>query len=152
MGFRELTLAGLIAAAPLSGVLAQSLGVHPGQWESATTVTSMVAPNAPAGVIDAMRGKTHQMSHCLTPQEAARGPQDMLKSNKACAYTRYSMVNGKLSAQMQCKMGASTMTVVIDGSFTANSYTSTSHTVATGPMAMTMTTTASGHRVGDCQK
>ena len=151
-GVRELSLAGLGALAPLTGALAQSMGIHPGQWESQVTVTSIETPNAPPALIDAMRGKTHTLSHCITPEQAARGPQEMLKSGTSCSFTRYSMAAGRLSARMQCAQGAGSVSADIDGSFTPDSYSSTSRVVLTGRMAMTMTSSAVGHRTGDCRK
>lgn len=157
IGFRELALAGLAlaglaVAAPLAGSRAQTLGVNPGQWAVKMTVTALDMPSAPPGAVDALKGRSTNTSQCITPEIAARGPKEMFKQNGDCTFARYSFENGKLSAQMQCKQGDNVGTVTIDGSFAPDSFTSTSQTVSTGPMAMTMTATMSGHRVGDCPK
>jgi hypothetical protein len=152
MGLRELTLAGLAVAAPLSGASAQTLGVNPGQWAVKVTVTALDMPSAPPGAVDALKGRSTNVNQCITPEIAARGPKEMFKQNGDCTFARYSFENGKLSAQMKCTQGENVGTVTIDGTFAPDSFTSTSQTVSTGPMAMTMTATMSGHRVGDCAK
>ena len=125
--------------------------VTPGKWEIVTTVTSVDMPGAPPFVAAMMKGKPIKVSHCLTPEEAARGPQDMMKSRKECTFTRYSMAGGKLDSVMVCQQGGGTMTATSTGSFTPTSFTSSGRTVMTGSQPMTLTATAVGTRVGDCK-
>ncbi len=70
--------------------------VTPGKWEIVTTVNSVDMPGAPPFVANMMKGKPIKVSHCLTPEEAAKGPQEMMKARKECRFTRYAMVGGKL--------------------------------------------------------
>jgi hypothetical protein len=98
-----------------------------------------------------MKGKPIKISHCLTAEEAARGPQEMLKSAKQCHFTRYSMAGGKLDSAMVCEQGGSTTTTTSTGSFTPTSFTSNARSVTTGGQAATLTVTAAGTRVGDCK-
>lgn len=126
--------------------------VTPGQWEIAVTIDSVDMPGQPPMVANMMKGRTTKVKHCITPEEAARGPQDMMKANKACTFTRYSMVGGKLSSEMTCKTGEGVMTSVSSGSFTPTSFTTTGRTVQTGQMAMTMTSRSTGRLVGPCRK
>ena len=151
IGIRMAALAALLA---LPGIAhGQAMGVTPGQWEIAMTIHSVDMPGAPPGVAGMMTGRTTKVKHCITPEEASRGPQDMLKSSKSCTFTRYSMVGGKLNSQMVCKQGGGTMTATSTGSFTPTSFVANGRTVTTGGgMPMTMTATTIGKRVGDCRK
>jgi hypothetical protein len=128
---------------------AQGTGIEPGAWEVAVTITSLDMPSAPPAIANMLRGRTTKVSHCLTPEEAARGPQDMLKTNKSCAFTRYSMTRGQLSSEMVCQQAGSQITAVSTGSFTPTSFSATGQSVSTGSMPMTMTSTSVGQRVGD---
>lgn len=139
--------------AMMAGAPVAAAGVTPGQWETSVTITSVSMPGAPAGVAKSMQGKTSRMSHCITAEQAAKGPQDMLKSAKNCRFSRYSMVGGRYDADMVCEMGGGgRMTVVSSGSFTPNSYSATAKSVMSGQMPMTMTSTSTGKRVGACAK
>ena len=133
--------------------LAQALSVQPGEWDIAATVTSVDMPNAPPGLSAAMIGKTKHITHCITPEEASRGPQDMMKSDKSCKFTRYSVTGGKLSSEMVCQQGGSTMTATSTGTFTPTSFTSSGRSVMTGgAMKMTLNATTVGKRIGECKK
>lgn len=126
--------------------------VAPGQWEIAMTIKSIEMPGAPAGVAAMMAGKTRTIKQCITPEQAARGPQEMLKTSKTCAFTRYSMAGGKLSSEMVCKQNGMTMTATSTGNYTPTSFNAVGRSVSTGQMPMTVTSTAAGRRVGDCKK
>ena len=141
-------LAGLTA--PNSTALAQSSGVSPGQWEIAVTIDSMTMQGAPAGIAQMMVGKTTRVKHCLTPTEAARGPQDLIRTDKSCVFSRYAMTGGKLSSEMACKRGGGAMTTSSSGSFTATGFTVIGRSASTGAMPMTMTATSIGRRIGAC--
>jgi Protein of unknown function (DUF3617) len=140
----------LIAIAVPSLIHAQTPVVQPGQWEMAVTVNTVDMPGAPPMVANMMRGRTTTIKHCITPDEALRGPQEAMKSNKSCAFTRYTAAGGKLSSEMVCKQGGGTMTVVTSGTFTPTSFAATGQSVMTGRANMTMTTTSTGRRVGEC--
>ena len=148
---RVFTVAPGVLAVPALA-LAQSSGITPGQWEYAVTMTSIDAPGAPAFIAKMMQGKTTRVKHCITPADAARGPQDLMKSNKSCTFTKYSMANGKLSSEMVCVNGGQTTTSVSSGNFTPTSFTSQGRSVTTGgSMPMTVTTTAAGKLIGPCK-
>ncbi len=140
-----------IAAAVLAGAaVAQVSAIQPGQWETSVTITSVDMPGAPPEMAKMMIGRTTTVKQCLTPEQAARGPQDMLKGNKSCEFTHYSIAGGRLSSEMVCRQGGGTMTATSSGSFTPTSYTATGKVVVSGGAAMTMTSTTSGRRTGEC--
>ncbi len=151
-GMSRLIAVGVLALAAPVAAQAQSAGINPGQWEIAVTINSMDMPGAPPAIANMMKGKTTKVKHCITPEEAARGPQELLKSDKSCTFTRYSMTGGALSSEMVCKQGGGMMTATTTGSFTPDSFTATGRTVSTGGMPMTMTSTSVGQRVGDCKR
>ena len=126
-------------------------GVTPGLWEIAVTINSADMPGAPAAIAKMMVGKTVTVKHCITPEDAARGPQDMLKSDKSCVFTKYSMAGGKLNSEMTCTRGGSTVTAVSSGSFTPTSFTATGRSTVSGQMPMTTNATTVGKRIGDCK-
>lgn len=145
------TILGTAAVAVPALALAQSTSVQPGLWEMAATVNTVDMPSAPPMVARMMQGRTTTIRHCITPEEASRGPQEMLKTNKACTFTRYSLAGGRLSSEMVCRQGGGTMTATASGTYTPTSFSATGRSVVTGPATMTMTTTSTGHRVGDCK-
>lgn len=141
-----------LALAP-AAALAQASGVTAGQWEIAVTTDTIDMPGQPAFIANMMRGKTVKVKHCITPEAAARGPQDMLKSDKRCVFTRYSMQGGRMNSAMTCQQpGGGTLNSVSSGSFTPTSFTAQGRSVVTGgQMPMTMTATTTARRVGDCR-
>lgn len=143
----------IIAAAGLaSAASAAETPVTPGQWEIAVTIKSMEMEGAPPGIAAMMIGRTTRVKQCITAEDAARGPQDMLKSAKTCSFTRYAMAGGRLDSEMVCKQGGSTVTSTTSGSFTQTGFTATSKSVDTGgSMPMTMTSATVGRRIGDCK-
>ena len=151
-GIRAFALIASACMAIASAADAQRTGLMPGQWEIVTTIESMEMPGAPPGMANMMKGHPTTIRHCLTPEEAARGPQDIMKAGKACSFTHYSMVGGRLSSQMVCKMGGGTMTATSTGSFTPTGFTTRGRSVMTGGHAMTMTASGVGRRIGDCKK
>ena len=102
----------LAVAIGAGAALAQGAGVQPGRWEIAITINSVEMKGVPPGIAKMMIGKTTRVRHCITPEAAARGPQDLLKSDKSCVFTRYSMVGGRLDSAMSCRQGGGTMTLL----------------------------------------
>lgn len=146
----NLMLVGLLTAPA-----AAQAQVTPGQWEMTSTVTSMEMPGAPPQVAQMMKsrmagGKQNRVSYCITPEQAKQGPQEMLKQNPSCRFTKYSMKAGSLSTEMTCQQNGGTMTARSSGSYTATSFNVTSSAVMSGQMSMKMTTTGTGRRIGPC--
>ena len=150
IGIRKLALAACALAMTPVGAMAAP-GVEPGQWEIAVTINSADMPGAPPAIAKMMVGRTTRIKHCITPEDAARGPQDMLKSDKNCIFTKYSMVGGKLNSEMTCTRGGTTTTAVSTGTFTPTSFTANGRSTVSGQMPVTMTATTVGKRVGDCK-
>ncbi|ABQ70767.1 DUF3617 domain-containing protein [Rhizorhabdus wittichii] len=124
--------------------------VQPGQWESTVTVQSIDMPGAPPQVAAMMKGKTTRQTYCITPEQAAKGPQEMLKQNPSCHFTKYSMTGGVISTAMTCSQNGGTMTAQANGRYGPTSFNVTSTAVMSGRMSMRMTSASSGRRLGPC--
>ena len=150
-GFKAMMAIGLAGA--IGGVaLAQATGVQPGMWEYAVTINTVDAPGAPAFIANMMRGKTTKIKHCLTAEEASQGPQEVMKTTKSCSFTKYSLVGSQMNTQMTCAQGGSTTVSTSSGTITPTSFTATGKSVTTGgAMPMTVTTSSTGHRIGECK-
>lgn len=124
--------------------------IDPGQWEATVTIQSMSMPGAPPQVAAMMKGKATRQSYCITKEQAAKGPQEMLKQNPSCRFTKYSMSGGVISTAMTCSQNGGTMTVQANGTYTPTSFNMSSTALMSGRMSMRMTSTSSGRRVGPC--
>ena len=146
----------MLAAATLPNVAtAAGVGITPGLWDITVTTESMEMGGMPTGVPPSMRGKAINISHCVTPADAAKGPQEMLKSRKACTFDKLTTRGNVIHAEMTCTppVGGGTMHAVSDTTFTPTGFTSRGRTVMTGgAMAATMVATTVGKRVGACPK
>lgn len=121
--------------------------MQPGLWEATSQVTSMSMPNMPAGMKQAMAGKTHSIRHCVRAEDVAKAPERLFQgSDGRCRYSEFKMSGGKVDAVMQCEGG---MTGRMSGSFTPTSYTATNDISITGGMKMSSRVT--GRRIGDCK-
>jgi len=136
-----------------TAALAAQPMISPGEWEVNATVTEARLPGAPAAMTEAMK-KPHVSRHCLTPEQAARGPQDLFShGGSGCKLVHYSAKNGKMDGAMQCTsptMGK--MTVKTSGEYAASHYHAVSNMVVDGPRgAGRMVTEVTGRRIGKCK-
>jgi hypothetical protein len=149
--FRMRAALGVLLAASLSTVaLAASSPISPGEWDITIVIDSMEMPGVPAAAMQALTGQSHSMSHCVTPEEAAKGPQVLAReSGGDCQFTTFSLEGGQMNAVMQCNQGGRTTTVTTNGTYTADSYSAKSDMTMTGGMKSTASVT--GKRVGECK-
>ncbi|MET0375689.1 MAG: DUF3617 domain-containing protein [Rhizorhabdus sp.] len=151
MNCRTISIYSLLWTLP-AAVQAQ---VQAGQWEASTTINSIDMPGAPPQVAQMMKsqmaggGKT-RMTYCITPEQAAQGPQEMLRQNPACRFSKYSMRGGLISTEMSCRQSGGTMTARANGSYTPTSFNVTSNAVMSGRMSMRLSSTSVGRRIGPC--
>jgi hypothetical protein len=76
----------------------------------------------------------------------------MMKADKACSFTRYTLTGGVFDSEVVCKRPTGTMTARSTGRYTQTAFTAQSKMTGTGRMAMTMTASLSGKLVGPCKK
>jgi hypothetical protein len=134
-----------------AAALAQALSMQPGQWEIVTTTTAAEMPGAPPAVANMMRGRSMTIKRCVTPQEVAEGPQATMKRDKSCKVGFHTGVGGRFTSEMMCQQAGSTARATSSGTMTPTSFSSTSRMVMSGAQAMTITSTATGRRVGACK-
>ncbi|MDB5705354.1 MAG: hypothetical protein JWN66_2470 [Sphingomonas bacterium] len=145
---RLLAAAALLLLPAASG----SLPIQPGKWQTIVTILDVQMPSAPPGVRAGMRGRPPQIvTACVTPQQAAAGPQAVLAASKGkCRYTSFNASGGRLNAVMQCGFATGAMTVTSTGAYSATTLDLNGSSVMSGKMQMTMKTHTIGRRLGPC--
>jgi hypothetical protein len=116
----------------------------PGEWETTSSVQMPALPGVPPQVAAMMRaqmGKPTVIRSCITPVEAARGPQTRPPSAD-CTMEKISYGDGRMVSEMQCRRGGQVSRVKMAGSYTPTSYVMDGRMSAAGgdggPIAMTM--------------
>ncbi len=149
---RHLPLAAL-AAIPLIAVPATATAIQPGKWLQQIETTEIDAPGLPPQALQ-MMPRSFSNSYCLTPEEAARGPQQMLEQSRQqggqCSYKNFDMAAGKINAVMECKGdGAGAIRMTMRGDYSPTSYRMTMVMEGAG-MIRRMTSVSTGRHAGAC--
>ncbi len=138
--------------------------LEPGKWETTVAILSVEGPGLPPGMADAMKqqSKSQKVQTCLTPEQAAKPPQDMLGAAKNCTYEKFEMGGGKMDGTLVCKnmpgMPSGEMRATTSGKFASTSYDVVSEATMEMPAAggaqkggkVITKTQVSGKRLGDC--
>jgi hypothetical protein len=140
-------LAALLMSLPLS---AHAQAVQPGQWRIQMTVTSFDMPGAPPMVAEAFK-QPIDVRRCVTPDDAAKGPLEMIKDREHCRSVRQSVIAGKVDAVLVCEPSIGTTTVIVTGNFSSTKFAMNATIEAGGQVAMKMTTVAIGELIGACK-
>lgn len=139
-----------------------ALKLQPGQWEVAVNIVKVDIPGAPPEVAGAMgeamgkRGRT--LSHCITPEEASRPPEEMMGGDSGqCRYENFTMAGGRINATMLCRAGQGDgeTRMVMAGAYSPTSYDMDLTMTLSGAMvptgqAMTMQAKQTARRTGEC--
>lgn len=133
----------LIAAGP-------DMTIAPGKWTTTIVMDDVKIAGAPPGVAAAMKGSPVTTTYCVTPEQARQGVRGALKPETGCRFTDFSAVGGRIRSRMTCDRPNGAMTAVSAGTYTPTGYMMASTMTGTGRMAMTMTSRATGRRVGPC--
>lgn len=127
-----------------------------GQWETTTTISSVEMAGIPDGALDKMTGTETKVSYCMSPEQAAQSPQDLLSKSAQgkCTYERFEMSGGEIDARMQCagEQGG-TSTIEMTGTYAGDRYQSEMAMTVSSPAMpgeMVMKASATGRRTGDC--
>ena len=147
-------LAGLVVMATVPA-LAAPPSVQPGRWESTTRIVDMVAPGLPPQALQMMKGRPITVSYCVTPEDAAQGPQKMLeqsqKNNGDCKMLKHEISGNRMNAEMQCSskdMGNSRITM--QGEFAETAYNMNMAMESSGGPFQKMSSTMTAKRIGAC--
>lgn len=135
---------------------------QPGQWRVTAELVELDMPGAPAEVQEMMRGMMDQgaqtTEYCLTPEEAERGFEEMLKEGQAqenCTFEKFEADGGDIDAVMLCEgsgQGQPTARMAITGTGSETSSSMNMTMEASGPngQAMNMVMKSTQERIGDC--
>ncbi len=144
-------LLAVIVAAPAAAVPPPAY-MQPGMWDIATTIDNVQMQGPMAGVGAMMRGKTTRMQHCVTAEEAARGPAEAANARKDCTFARQSVSGGRVSVEGTCRRGAMVEQITEDGEYGPGGFRLKARAAGTGgPMPMVMDMSIVGTRTGDCR-
>ena len=151
------------SVADVAAATQNAVSLQPGKWETSVTILSLEGPGLPPGMATAMKSRMagQKVETCLTPEQAAKPPQDMLGAAKNCTYEKFEMSGGKMSASLVCKnapgMPGGDMRATMSGNFASTSYDVTSESTMSMPAmpgraggAVTTKTQVTGKRLGDC--
>lgn len=129
--------------------------IAPGEWEVASEVLRVSAPNLPIQARDRMIGPRARIRSCVTPEQAARPDARFLagQSQRGCGYADFAMADGRMTGTMHCpEPGGGTTVARMTGDYRRDRY-ALAMTIETpmpdGAMIRIETRTL-GRRVGDC--
>lgn len=149
----RLSIISLAATIGISGAsLAQGLKMQPGMWEFTSTTKSAVMPGMPPAAAKAMAGRTMTIHHCITAAEAAQGPLAAMKKNPSCSIVSSMQPNGRFTSNMMCKGPQGNTTITSSGTATPVSFSSESRMSTAGAQSMTIVSSSTGRRIGECSK
>ncbi len=138
---KALLLAGLVMS---GGASADTMKVLPGEWEVTSTMKMQTLPNMSpkmAAMMRAQQGKPMVIRTCITPEEAARGPESRPR-DKNCKVGNMSYGGGRVAAETVCTHQGDVTRVKMNGTYTPTSYVMdgamSGSGGSTGAMAMTM--------------
>ncbi|MEG3086988.1 DUF3617 domain-containing protein [Sphingomonas sp. PB4P5] len=152
------------SVADVAAATKDAVKMEPGKWETTVAILSIEGPGLPPGMADAMKqqSKSTKVETCLTPEQAAKPPQDMLGAAKNCTYEKFEMGGGKMDGTLVCKnmpgMPTGEMRASMSGTFASTSYDVVSEATMDMPAmggaqkgAKVITKTqVSGKRLGAC--
>ena len=134
----------------------------PGLYRSTTTLTGFELSGADPKVADDMRDRLGQVSpqrreYCLTPEEAARGFEDLVRQTQHgnCDMERFVANDTRLSARLSCRAGEQmTSKVTMEGNGAPDSSHIALEIVQAGPAVPGGTARIAmeieNRRIGDC--
>lgn len=133
------------------------IALTPGNWDYNIRFTEFdmggdLPPDARA-MVQGMMAKPITISHCLTPEEAAKNDATAFtgEAMKDCTISKFDRSGGNIDMAMACISDGMTRNMTMKGSFTATSYTlAMDQSMTGGPAPMTMKGTMTGKRTGDC--
>ena len=131
---------------------AAAMGIQPGNWKTTVTVTDSTTTGMPPGMRMPPKMGPQTMTTCVTPEQAARNPADLLKKAKLdCTIQNSVFSGGKVASQATCKLPNGSMTMSTTGTYSPTDLSyDTEQTMKMGPIVATQKMHTVSHRVGDC--
>jgi hypothetical protein len=95
--------------------------------------------------------KPRTIISCVTPEQASKGPGDMLKmANASCTATTSTFAGGRIALAMSCKLKNGTLSIKTTGNYSPTQVTTDSEVTMTGKISSTEKTHTVARRVGEC--
>lgn len=132
------------------------LKFNPGRWDSTMKFVKMEMEGLPPEAKEMMAkilGKDRTFASCLTKEEAEKPDGKFFgQADKRCKYDTFSMGGGKIDAKMTCNAEQGTQTMMMQGSYTPDTYEMTMSINGAGPegKAMSMEMRISAKHNGEC--
>lgn len=149
-------------ASDAASAAAAQIKLEPGEYETTSKVLEFSMPGMPqaqlAAVKAAMSGdaeKSHR--YCVTPQEAAEGPKEMVRQMREgdCKTSNFTSTGNSVSGEMHCAFaGGASSTTTFDGTFTGQGMSMTMEAdesiPSMGGKGAHMKMQVDSKRVGEC--
>ncbi|MET0370031.1 MAG: DUF3617 domain-containing protein [Sphingobium sp.] len=109
---------------------AAKVKLRPGQWQNSFTLEDLEMEGLPGGAPPQMKEQMKSamtrtdMKYCVTKEEAENPDGKMFSGQEAkhCTYSGFDASDGALTGQISCKTQGGTMTAVMSGSYSPESY------------------------------
>src|SRR3546814_14392554 len=135
MSMRQFAAAAIAGASIFAASAAHAdAPIQPGLWEMKSAVTDVNMPGAPPQMLEMMK-KPQTMRHCVTHDQASRGPQELLKQSQGqCKFSTYASRAWRVNAVMQSNSrGRGCLTVTTERRLPPATYATTTKLVINNP-------------------
>ena len=124
------------------------LGIKPGKWETTVQVSDLKMEGMPT--MPSMP-PAQKVTSCLTPEQARKGPAEVMKNAKAdCVTNRSVFAGGRIDVDLSCKMPSGQIAIRSTGTFSPTEVVTDSEMTTSGAHAMSQKTHTVARRVGEC--
>jgi len=155
------------SVADVAAAAKDAVKLQPGKWQVSLKVISVESSGLPAPIANAMKQQQQMGAQavdiCVTPEMAAKPPENMFGAAQNCKYEKFEMTGGKIDATLVCKGGAggppSDLRSTMSGTISATAYDITSESSMNMPAMpgapagggkVNSKNQIVGKRVGDC--
>jgi hypothetical protein len=146
-----------VANAVSRSAAASDLFLKAGEWKVDATVEEMSIPGLPPQGQSQMKQVMSQRGnssyqYCLTPEQAKKpgGKFFNRQADRNCRYDHFTMAGGKIDAVMRCAAPTGSMEMMINGTYSPDSYSTNVSMNMQGGEKMTMKMRSEAHRIGEC--
>ena len=125
-------------------ILASAATPASGLYEITVTMDSANMP---------LPARNSTTTQCIATEDFSTDPKAFMGEQKdsGCEIDDYEIGDGQMHMTMTCDNQGGKMTMVTQGSYTDDSFSSTTEMeMAAGTMTMKMSSTSQGRRIGDC--
>lgn len=126
--------------------------LKPGEYEVTAKVDAIRSTDNSTPATKSKVGEAPKVTRTCVPADGAIDPSAFAEAGEKCTVSDPYMRGGRMSLQLKCLRNNQQLGQVVDGQFTADSFTGTARTSTffAGSGDYELTRTLSGKRVGDC--